>query len=82
MPSEKSHRVSVRKNVRNRAERSAVRTVRSNAMAVAAEGGANAAKTVKSAIAAVDRAGRKHTIHTNKASRQKSQLMRAMNKKV
>ena len=78
MPSDKSHRVSVRKATQNQAVRSATRTARRKGMSAAQEKDANAPELVKAAVAQLDRAARKHVIHPNKAARHKSQLMRAL----
>ena len=75
-----------RRRVKNRQERSALRTsvkkVRTTA-AAAASGSAKAedAKTVlQLAIKRIDQSAAKHLIHANKASRDKSRLTKLVNK--
>ncbi len=60
--------------VRNRAQRSALRTALKKARAQDA-----AATTVTDAVSLLDRAARKNLIHRNKAARHKSQLARKAN---
>lgn len=79
MPSEKSHRVSVRKAARNQSARSATRTMRRVAVTAVGERSADADQAVSRAVAQLGRAARKGLIHPNKAAHNKSQLMRALN---
>ena len=75
-----------RRRVKNRNERSALRTsvkkVRVTAAAVTTgTSNVESAKTVlQLAIKKIDQSAAKHLIHANKASRDKSRLMRLVNK--
>ena len=75
-----------RRRVKNRNERSALRTsvkkVRVTAAAVASGNGKiEDAKTVlQLAIKRIDQSAAKHLIHANKASRDKSRVMKLINK--
>ena len=60
--------------VRNRAQRSALRTALKKARA-----GESTSETVLDAVSLLDRAARKGLIHPNKAARHKSQLARKAN---
>lgn len=77
MPNIKSAKKDLRKAraaaVRNRAQRSTLRTAVKKAKTVAA-----GAAEVTTAISLLDRAARKGLIHRNAAARQKSKLARAM----
>lgn len=77
MPNIKSAKKDLRKAraaaVRNRAQRSTLRTAVKKAKTVAA-----GAAEVTTAISLLDRAARKGLIHRNAAARQKSKLVRAM----
>ncbi|MBM3945790.1 MAG: 30S ribosomal protein S20 [SAR202 cluster bacterium] len=79
MPSEKSHRVSIRKAAQNQSVRSATRTMRRNAVAATQAGSEATDRAVIRAVGQLDRAARKGIVHPNKAARHKSQLMRALN---
>ena len=78
MPNIKSAKKDMRKSraaaVRNRAQRSALRTALKKARA-----GESTAETVLGAVSLLDRAARKGLIHPNKAARHKSQLARKAN---
>ena len=78
MPNIKSAKKDMRKSraaaVRNRAQRSALRTALKNARA-----GEASSETVTDAVSLLDRAARKGLIHPNKAARHKSQLARKAN---
>ena len=67
---EKNMRKARAANVRNRAQRSALRTSLKKALVNGAT-----AEQKKSAIATLDRAARKGLIHRNSAARHKSRLM-------
>ena len=73
MPNIKSAKKDMRKSraaaVRNRAQRSALRTALKKARAESAS-----PETVTSAVSLLDRAARKGLIHKNAAARQKSRL--------
>ena len=75
MPNIKSAKKDMRKSraaaVRNRAQRSALRTALKKARA-----GEATSETVTGAVSLLDRAARKGLIHPNKAARHKSQLAR------
>ena len=78
MPNIKSAKKDMRKSraaaVRNRAQRSALRTALKKARATDAP-----SETVTDAVSILDRAARKGLIHPNKAARHKSQLARKAN---
>ena len=79
MPSDKSHRVSVSKAVRNRVVKSAARTAVTAARQSLA--GANQDEVqlaVAHAASAVDRAAGHGAIHRNSASRRKARLARKL----
>lgn len=79
MPNIKSAKKDLRKSraaaVRNRAQRSALRTAVKKAKAAAA-----AADDRLSAVSLLDRAARKGLIHKNAAARQKSKIAKQANK--
>lgn len=80
MPSEKAHRVSERKRIRNRMVRKSTRTSLANARAELSSGSAEeAAAAVAKALAALDRAATKGVLHPNNAARRKSRLRRRLN---
>lgn len=66
---EKNMRKSRAANLRNRAQRSALRTALKKAKAAGAS-----AETQKEAVSLLDRAARKGLIHKNAAARQKSRM--------
>jgi small subunit ribosomal protein S20 len=78
VPNIKSAKKDMRKSraaaVRNRAQRSALRTALKKARAAEAT-----SETVTDAVSTLDRAARKGLIHPNKAARHKSQLARKAN---
>jgi small subunit ribosomal protein S20 len=78
VPNIKSAKKDMRKSraaaVRNRAQRSALRTALKKARA-----GESTSETVLDAVSLLDRAARKGLIHPNKAARHKSQLARKAN---
>jgi small subunit ribosomal protein S20 len=75
-------RKSERRRVRNRAQRSALKTVVKKVRASAAASDLPASKeALELAIKKLDQAAAKHLIHKNKASRTKSRLTRLLNKK-
>jgi small subunit ribosomal protein S20 len=74
-------RASVRKRNRNRATRSAVKTVVARARRPGLPNGtALTSDEVRRAISALDKAAEKGVLHANNASRRKSRLMRAIAK--
>ena len=78
MPSERSARVSQRRQARNRSMRSALRTSRTKAQRAMAAGD-GAEEAVKAAIQTMDKVASKGAIHRNKAARLKSRLTRKLN---
>ena len=78
MPNIRSAKKDMRKSraaaVRNRAQRSALRTALKKARA-----GESTSETVVDAVSLLDRAARKGLIHPNKAARHKRQLARKAN---
>jgi small subunit ribosomal protein S20 len=74
-------RASLRKRNRNRATRSAVKTVVSRARRPAiGEAAGLTSEEVRRAISALDKAAEKGVLHRNNASRRKSRLMAALAK--
>jgi small subunit ribosomal protein S20 len=74
-------RASSRKRNRNRATRSAVKTLVSRARRPALPDGASmTSEDVRRAISALDKAAEKGVLHSNNASRRKSRLMSALAK--
>ena len=77
----KALRVSERRRLRNKAVRSATRTIMKKAQVAIAEGESNpVADVIRLAISTIDRAARKGVIHPNNAARKKSRLMKRLNK--
>jgi small subunit ribosomal protein S20 len=66
---------------RNKPVRTSARTSVKKARAAIAEGGDEAAAALREAASVLDRAAKHNVIHRNTASRQKSRLMRALNKR-
>jgi small subunit ribosomal protein S20 len=78
---QKVARASVRRNTRNIAVRSQVKTNISKAEKSIAEGNKDEAKkSMATAFSALDKAAGKKTLHRNNASRRKSRLMKKLNK--
>ena len=76
----KAHRQSLKRNLRNRAVRSAVKTALKKAEASILSGNAEEATQVtRLAVSSLDRAARNGTIHSNNARRRKSRLVRRLN---
>lgn len=74
-------RASLRKRNRNRATRSAVKTLVTRARRPAVPDAANlTSEEVRRAISALDKAAEKGVLHANNASRRKSRLMAALAK--
>ena len=79
MPSEKSARSAVRRQIRNQATRNAVKTnVRAARQSVAAASLEEAEAAVLRAISSLDRASKQGTLHANNASRRKSRLAKQL----
>jgi small subunit ribosomal protein S20 len=72
-------RKSQQRRLKNRSERSALRTQVKNARAAIQAKTGNVADQVRTAASKLDRAAKKHLIHPNKAARLKSRLARAAN---
>lgn len=66
---------------RNKPVRTAARTAVKNARAAIAEGGDDVAAALREVASVLDRAAKHNVIHRNTASRKKSRLMRALNKR-
>ena len=66
---------------RNKPVRTAARTAVKKARVAIADGGDEAAAAIREAASVLDRAKKHNVIHRNAASRQKSRLMRALNKR-
>jgi small subunit ribosomal protein S20 len=73
-------RASLRKRVRNRAVRSAVKTLVVRARRPAAGAASLASDELRRAISALDKAAEKGILHRNNASRRKGRLMSALAK--
>ena len=81
MPSEKSARVSLRKQQRNAPLRTRAKTfVKRARTLIEAKDFENAEKAVKDAVVALDKAAQKGVIHHNNAGRRKSRIMQMYNK--
>jgi small subunit ribosomal protein S20 len=71
-----------RRRVRNKSQRSALKTLVKKVRATAAANEAEASKeSLEVVIKRLDRAAAKHLIHKNKAARTKSRLTKLVNKK-
>lgn len=78
---QKAARSAEKKRLRNRAARSAVKTYISKAeRLISSKELESARKAVTMAIRALDKAANKGVIHSNKAARHKSRLMKKLNK--
>lgn len=75
-------RASLRKRVRNRAARSAVKTLVVRARKPAAGAASLTSDDLRRAISALDKAAEKGILHPNNASRRKGRLMSALAKLV
>jgi small subunit ribosomal protein S20 len=64
---------------RNKAVRSELRTRTKNALSDVATGAEDAAESLRTAVARIDKAAQKGVIHPNQAARRKSRLMRHAN---
>jgi len=73
-------RASVRKRNRNRATRSAVKTLITRARRPADSTAGLTSEEVRHAISALDKAAEKGVLHPNNASRRKSRLMSALSR--
>ena len=73
-------KVSNKKNIANSSKKSALRKKIKSARLALESGAADAAEKVKVATVALDEAASKGLIHKNKAARDKSRLMTALNK--
>ena len=79
--SEKKNRQRITHEVRNRAQKSAMRTaIKALRAAIEAKNGAEAKKLLAPAVTLVDRAGRRGVIKTRTASRAVSRLTLAVNR--
>ncbi len=75
-------RKSERRRVRNKSDRSALKTIVKKVRATATTGDVPATKeALDVAIKRLDQAASKHLIHKNKAARTKSRLTKLLNKK-
>ena len=73
---QKAHRQSLKRRIRNRAFKSSTKTAVKNAGTAIVAGDMDAARdSVRTAIAALDRAATKGVIHPNNAARRKSRLL-------
>ena len=77
----KRHRQSLKRRLRNKAKKSAIKTLTKKAVALAAEGKREEAlKIMTDAQSLIDKAAKGSTLHKNAAARRKSRLMRKVNK--
>jgi len=78
----RASRAAEHRRVRNKSQRSALKTLLKKTRTTVAAGEAAATQTILVvAVKKLDQAAAKHLIHKNKASRTKSRLMKAANKK-
>ncbi|MBR61906.1 MAG: 30S ribosomal protein S20 [Dehalococcoidia bacterium] len=76
MPSKKSHRVSVRRNLRNAPLRTKAKNLITSARtAIESNDLDNAQELVQNAVSALDKAAKKGAVHKSNASRRKSRIM-------
>jgi small subunit ribosomal protein S20 len=77
----KAMRVAEKRRLRNRADRSRMRSIiRRAETTVAAGAGEESAEQVMQAISLIDRSASKGIIHPNQAARRKSRLMKKLNR--
>ena len=72
----KRNRQTVKRQARNKAVRSELRTRTKRANAAIAEGAENAEESIRLAIKRIDKAAAKGVIHKNQAANRKSRLMK------
>lgn len=73
----KRHRQSLKRRLRNKAKKSAIKTLSKKAVLLAQEGKVEEAlKIMRQAQSLMDKAAKGSTLHKNAASRKKSRLMR------
>ncbi len=77
----KRHRQSLKRRLRNKAKKSAIKTLSKKAVLLAQEGKVEEAlKIMRQAQSLIDKAAKGSTLHKNAASRKKSRLMRKVQK--
>jgi small subunit ribosomal protein S20 len=77
----RAHRKAERRRIRNKSDRSALKTTVKKVRVAAVGTNLDAAKTeLQTAIKQLDQSADKHLIHPNKAARLKSRLTKAVNK--
>ncbi|WP_114312866.1 30S ribosomal protein S20 [Thermus caldifontis] len=77
----KRHRQSLKRRLRNKAKKSAIKTLSKKAVLLAQEGKAEEAlKILRQAQSLIDKAAKGSTLHKNAAARKKSRLMRKVQK--
>ncbi len=76
----KAMRQSAKRRTLNDARKRAVRVTTKAARAAITDKAADAAAAVNTALSAIDKAAKKHTIHKNTAARRKSQLQKKLAK--
>jgi small subunit ribosomal protein S20 len=72
----KRNRQTVKRQARNKAVRSELRTRTKKALSAIAEGAENSEESVRLAIKRIDKAAAKGVIHKNQAANRKSRLMK------
>ena len=72
----KRNRQTIKRQARNKAVRSELRTRTKRANSAIAEGDENAEETIRLAIKRIDKAAAKGVIHKNQAANRKSRLMK------
>ncbi len=72
----KRNRQTVKRQARNKAVRSELRTRTKKATAAIEDGGENTEETIRLAIKRIDKAAAKGVIHKNQAANRKSRLMK------
>jgi small subunit ribosomal protein S20 len=77
----KRYRQSLKRRLRNKAKKSAIKTLSKKAVLLAQEGKAEEAiKIMRKAESLIDKAAKGSTLHKNAAARRKSRLMRKVQK--
>ena len=72
----KRNRQTIKRQARNKAVRSELRTRSKKANAAIDEGGDNSEESIRLAVKRIDKAGAKGVIHKNQAANRKSKLMK------
>ena len=76
----KRNRQTIKRQARNKAVRSELRTRTKKADAAISEGGEQTEEAIRLAVKRIDKAGAKRVIHKNQAANRKSRLMKRANR--